>query len=177
MDSKKFIEKWSKIFGQTWMPMMADDLKQVIEIESRISPVTDQIGEEVIRKVALEFFFYWWNAKGKNTEEAFDGWFPKFKSSHPDLFKTEWISVETLPESNVRVLARTIDGDVIRAQYAKKFTLIMSEGDDGEYDEETDETYCTEGWYETNAYEDCHWLVCDEVTHWMPLPSQPSKLK
>ena len=69
-------------------------LKYAEWLESRLSPVTDQIGEDVIRKVALEFFFYWWNTNGNNTEEAFDEWFPKFKSSHPELFtKREWISI------------------------------------------------------------------------------------
>ena len=62
----------------------------------------------------------------------------------------------------------------IRAQYAGEKTLALSDQcDGGVYDEATDEYYCEPGWYETNEWEDIHWSVEGEVTHWMPLPDPP----
>ena len=64
----------------------------------------------------------------------------------------------------------------IRAQYAPPKTLEQSpDAEGGEYDEESDTFYCTEGWYETNEYEEIHWAVTDPVTHWMHLPSPPNE--
>ena len=92
----------------------------------------------------------------------------------------EWVNIDKqLPESNIMVLAYFVNEygkeHVIRAQYAKKFTLRISKDitEYGEYDEETDEYYCTEGWYETNEFEDIHWMVVENITHWMSLPNKP----
>lgn len=30
--------------------------------------------EEEVRKIATEFFYFWWNAPGNNTEEGFYDW-------------------------------------------------------------------------------------------------------
>lgn len=35
--------------------------------------------EEEVRKISLDFFYYWWNSKGTNTEQGFDEWFEQFK--------------------------------------------------------------------------------------------------
>ena len=35
--------------------------------------------EEEVRKITLDFFYHWWNAKGNNTEEGFNEWFEQFK--------------------------------------------------------------------------------------------------
>ena len=35
--------------------------------------------EEEVRKISLDFFYHWWNAKGSNTEQGFDEWFEQFK--------------------------------------------------------------------------------------------------
>lgn len=35
--------------------------------------------EEQVRKICLDFFYYWWNSKGTNTEEGFNEWFEQFK--------------------------------------------------------------------------------------------------
>jgi alpha-D-ribose 1-methylphosphonate 5-triphosphate synthase subunit PhnG len=35
--------------------------------------------EEEVRKISLDFFYYWWNSKGTNTEQGFDKWFEQFK--------------------------------------------------------------------------------------------------
>ena len=65
----------------------------------------------------------------------------------------------------------------LRACYAAKYTLVQSElanDDNADYDEGTDEHYCAEGWYETNEFEEVHWRIDGEVTHWMPLPEPPN---
>ena len=94
---------------------------------------------------------------------------------------SEWIKcTDRMPEASVSVMAFVPSfcgggkSRRIRAQYAPPKTLeqnYYAEG--GEYDEATDTYYCKEGWYETNEYEDIHWGVTDEVTHWMPLPNPP----
>ena len=33
--------------------------------------------------------------------------------------------------------------------------------------------YWPQGWYEWNDQDDTHWMIVDQVTHWMPLPSGP----
>lgn len=35
---------------------------------------------EDVRKIALDFFYHWWNAKGTNTEQGFDEWFEEYKT-------------------------------------------------------------------------------------------------
>lgn len=93
----------------------------------------------------------------------------------------EWIHVaDKMPPPNMPVLAfvpsfmRGENSRRIRAQYAPPRTLEMAdECDGGEYAENTDTYYCEAGWYETNAYEEINWHVCDDVTHWMPLPEAP----
>ena len=35
--------------------------------------------EEEVKKISLDFFYHWWNAKGNNTEEGFNDWFEQFK--------------------------------------------------------------------------------------------------
>jgi hypothetical protein len=35
--------------------------------------------EEEVRKISLDFFYHWWNAKGSNTEQGFDKWFEQVK--------------------------------------------------------------------------------------------------
>lgn len=97
---------------------------------------------------------------------------------------TEWVKVgEELPESNVPVLVYTRDlsrrdkGEILLAEYAEKFTLPAdsdySDIDWAEYDEDSGGRYCPIGWYETHAYEGCHFQVAGEVTHWTPLPNKP----
>lgn len=97
----------------------------------------------------------------------------------------DWVKCsDQMPPAGVPVLAFVpsyIGGGKsrrIRAHYAPPKTLEQHwECDCGEYDEETDKYYCEEGWYETNEYEDVHWAVVDDVTHWMPLPEPPSNVK
>lgn len=92
-----------------------------------------------------------------------------------------WIRVEDrLPGSGVPVIAwvpnRGAGGRRIRAEYAAPKTLELHpecEPEEGSYDEDTDTYWCSEGWYESNEYEEIHWKVSDPVTHWMPLPAPP----
>lgn len=61
------------------------------------------------------------------------------------------------------------------AFYAPKFT-IEEENDDSdvsEYCEEKDNYFLLEGWYEMNEFDETHWMVSNEITHWMDLPSVP----
>ena len=93
----------------------------------------------------------------------------------------EWndVAIDGLPKSGVPVTAalRNSQGNWrrIRAQYAAPNTLPLDfdAGDAGTYDETTDTYYCSEGWYETNEYEETHWEVSDPVLYWMELPPLP----
>lgn len=65
---------------------------------------------------------------------------------------------------------------VIRARYICENCLVCEGNDEHNvsvYNEEKDEYYYQEGWYETNEFEDIHWKVEFEVTHWMSLPKPP----
>lgn len=92
-----------------------------------------------------------------------------------------WIRcTEQMPESGVPVIVfvPTCDGRPysrrLRAAYAAPKTLPSDpDSEDGEYDEDTDEYYCPEGWYEENDFEEPHWRITDPVTHWMPMPEGP----
>ena len=85
-----------------------------------------------------------------------------------------WISVdERLPEPGMPVLLDIGKKFPIRALWAKKHTVrVGTDVDDrGEYDEETDEYYCPEGWYEWNEHEEVHWAVSEETPRaWRELP-------
>ena len=83
-----------------------------------------------------------------------------------------WISVDArLPEPNTPVLLDIGKMFPLRAIWAGKHTVsVGTDVDDcGEYDEETDEYYCPEGWYEWNQCEDNHWRVTETPRAWMPL--------
>ena len=103
--------------------------------------------------------------------------------SHELLGGDMWIETkDKMPESGAPVLVfvQGVYGNKtrrLRASYAAKHTLVQSElanDDNVDYDETTDEYYCAEGWYETNEFEEVHWRIDGEVTHWMPLPEPPN---
>ena len=85
----------------------------------------------------------------------------------------------TLPEPGMPVLLDIGKRFAIRALWAEKHTVrVGTDVDDwGEYDEETDEYYCPEGWYEWNEHEDVHWAVSETPRAWselpQPLPAAP----
>ena len=91
-----------------------------------------------------------------------------------------WIPVEEkLPKGGQPVLILS-GGKVLRAAYAAKFELDTENwgpfnDDGGDYNEADDRTYWPEGWYEWNQYEEIHWAVEQEPTHWMPLPAAPKQ--
>ena len=89
-----------------------------------------------------------------------------------------WISVDArLPEPNTPVLLDIGKKFTIRALWAEKHTVrVGTDVDDwGEYDEETDEYYCPEGWYEWNEHEEVHWAVSETPRAWRELPPTPPR--
>lgn len=93
-----------------------------------------------------------------------------------------WIAVdERLPEPCRAVLlcvesATSGRRYVIRAEHAAPNTMAL--GDDQEWWEgcttdEHDDTYCPEGWYEHNQFDETNWLVTDKAIAWQPLPPPP----
>ena len=83
-------------------------------------------------------------------------------------------TADKMPEVCANVLAHYGKKQPIRAMWVPAKTLEASgDGDFGEYDEATDEIWWPEGWYETNAFEETHWMVDGQVTHWMSLPDAP----
>lgn len=64
---------------------------------------------------------------------------------------------------------------ILRAVWYDRFTEVVSddEYEAGEYCEEKDEYFLREGWYEFNQYDDVHWAVSEEVTHWAKIPLPP----
>lgn len=97
--------------------------------------------------------------------------------SHTD---TQWVSVaDRLPETGKPVLAYFVNefgkGRRIRAFYAPKHAIEQSvESDWFDYDETSDVYWLPEGWYENNEFEETHWHVSGDVTHWMELPEGPN---
>lgn len=96
-----------------------------------------------------------------------------------------WIKVtERLPGSSPVLVFVVMDaarpGQTItrrlRAVYARENSLELG-GDqawfDGCTEDEEGNTFCAPGWYESNEFEDTHWLIDGDVTHWMPLPDPP----
>ena len=77
-----------------------------------------------------------------------------------------------MPEPNTPVLLDIGKKFPIRALWAEKHTVrVGNDVDDwGEYDEETDEYYCPEGWYEWNEHEEVHWAVDETPRAWRELP-------
>ncbi len=93
----------------------------------------------------------------------------------------EWIKVkDQLPEPGKFVIAyfKNEHGKDrrIRAMYVPRFFMddLGDSGCDPDYDEEEDMYFWPEGWYECNEFEDTHWMVDGNVTHWMPLPEVPN---
>lgn len=94
----------------------------------------------------------------------------------------KWIDInKKLPDVNkpvfIYVQYKNGKGTTLRAVYIPEFHME----DDGEsfkgdtdYNEENDLYYWPSGWYEWNEYEETHWRVADEVTHWCPMLEEPT---
>ena len=95
---------------------------------------------------------------------------------------SKWVGVaDGMPESGICVIAFFVNEfgkhRTIRAQYAAQYSLEQAdECDGGEYSEDDDTFYCDEGWYESNEFENVHWAVDGDISHWMPLPDPPAAL-
>lgn len=91
---------------------------------------------------------------------------------------SEWIKCDDkMPEPGVNVLAYFTNEyhkqRIIKAFYAPKFSIVSFHDEDfSDYDEEGN-CYLSEGWYESNEYEDNHWFVDAKVTHWRLMPEYP----
>jgi hypothetical protein len=82
-------------FGAKWQ--QEQDQQEIQDLKNRLDIVREsstkaikmiedlevalRYGEEEVRKISLDFFYHWWNAKGTNTEQGFDDWFEQFKKS------------------------------------------------------------------------------------------------
>ena len=128
-------------------------------------------------------FERWWDTRGNQTQgsmaDLLEACYEAGKAA-----ATAWIPVtEQLPAPGIPVIALVNPNEYgktyrIRAQWAPAKTLELHfDAEGGEYDEETDQYYCEEGWYETNEFEEVHWAVSGTVTHWQPLPEIPEELK
>lgn len=93
----------------------------------------------------------------------------------------EWQPIEnSKPVSNTIVLIHCVTEQlkksiILRAVWYDRYTeeIWGDEFEAGEYCEEKDSYFIREGWYEFNQYDEVHWAVSQEVTHWMPLPDPP----
>ena len=96
--------------------------------------------------------------------------------------KKDWIKVsDRFPEPEQKVIAFYKNplgkARTIMACYVPKFACLgyIDDDTDLEYDEATDESYLPEGWYEENEFEEVHYAVDGNITHWMPLPKNPEE--
>ena len=89
-----------------------------------------------------------------------------------------WIDAPTKPEAGKPVLVTyTANGQQqwSRACWIPEY-FEEDTGNycgDAKYNEVNDTYYWPEGWYEWNRYEETHWGIDDEITHWalIELPS------
>lgn len=108
-----------------------------------------------------------------------EDWETRILYTHPPTAQAEgWTTLPgQMPEPNTPVLLDIGKKFPIRALWAEKHTVrVGADVDDwGEYDEETDEYYCPEGWYEWNEHEEVHWAVSETPRAWreLPHPSPP----
>ena len=105
---------------------------------------------------------------------------PVYTHPYPPGGMAGWTTLPgQMPEPNTPVLLDIGKKFAIRALWAEKHTVrVGTDVDDwGEYDEETDEYYCPEGWYEWNEHEEVHWAVSETPRAWrelpQPLPAAP----
>ena len=90
----------------------------------------------------------------------------------------EWRPESEKPEAGEMVLLCVENSNgkrhVVRAQWIPRwFEESSCENEGYEYSEEKDNYYTNEGWYESNDFEETHWLAGDVPIFWQPLPHPP----
>jgi len=68
------IERMSKLGINTTGQCFEQMVTSLIQLAER------RYSEENVKKISLDFFYHWWNAKGTNTEQGFDEWFKEYKT-------------------------------------------------------------------------------------------------
>lgn len=130
-------------------------------------------------------FDKWWNSKRVARHPEIDAPTCNFiKRLCKEVFgyaaQPRWRPIETAPKTYepVMLFFRTKKGlpVTVVAYWIAEFSEQSSE-DFAEYDPDTDEYYCPEGWYEQQwfNYEYAYILMDEEPTHWMPLPPPPEQ--
>ena len=90
--------------------------------------------------------------------------------------RQRWIPVsESLPAVGRPVLVFVVgSGDMLDKGNTRRLRAAYYP-DDGDICTEDGEP-CEAGWYENNWYEETHWQIHDNVTHWQPLPAGPGAM-
>lgn len=51
-------------------------------LNDRNQQIEKSYNESDVKKIAINFFYHWYNTPGTNTEEGFDDWFEQFKENN-----------------------------------------------------------------------------------------------
>jgi len=104
------------------------------------------------------------------------------------LSGTGWVSIEESqpkPQQRVYVVCEntSFKGEIFRYQTMAEYIPYMTVKEEdymadeyhgeGDYNEEEDEYYTSEGFYEWQSEPEMHWKISAKVTHWMPLTALP----
>ena len=90
------------------------------------------MSDDLIKQIAVDFFRYWYNAPGANTEQGFDEWWSGYGESYNEELK----QLTALREENTK-LKREID--ILRIYGNKDCTAMADEHLEGLNDESKNE--------------------------------------
>ena len=71
LQKEEYIEKFGCV---TYIINQAKEMEK----QQIIDACGSMYSEDEVKKIALDFFYHWWNSKGTNTEQGFDKWFEQF---------------------------------------------------------------------------------------------------
>jgi len=57
--------------------------------------------DNIIKQIATDFFFKWYNSPGQNTSEGFDKWWEKHKSDYPNTSNKDTERLDFLQNKTV----------------------------------------------------------------------------